>query len=71
MMIDRCFQGRGYGRATVQAAVDWMQRRHGCKRIFLGHRPQNVAASNLYESLGFSECGQSDTEVIRCLTMEA
>lgn len=69
MMIDRRFQRRGLGRATVRAAVEWMRQWHDCRRIYLGHRPQNDVAANLYESLGFRECGRSEAEVIRCLSL--
>ncbi|MEK4110947.1 RimJ/RimL family protein N-acetyltransferase [Paenibacillus sp. DS2363] len=40
-----------------------------CKRIMIGHRPENGIAGNLYESLGFQSVSEGliDGEVVRLL----
>ena len=69
-MVDEKHQGKGYGKAGLRAIIDRLKTQHGCRSVKLGHRPNNVVAVKLYESLGFQECGRTEKEVIRCLVME-
>jgi diamine N-acetyltransferase len=68
-MIDSKCQGRGYGKDALLALVQWMQKALDCKRILIGHRPENVVANALYESLGFQRISEEliDGEVVRAL----
>lgn len=50
-------QGRGYGRALLRHLLE-LSRDYGALMAFLEVRPSNLAAVNLYESLGFSEVGR-------------
>ncbi|MBY0119730.1 GNAT family N-acetyltransferase [Paenibacillus xylanexedens] len=69
LMIDTKYQGRGYGREALRKLIDLMKESLKCKRIMIGHRPENGIAGNLYESLGFQRVSEGliDGEVVRLL----
>lgn len=58
IMIDRRYQRRGLGRQTMEAIIENVRRRPGVRVIQLSVNPQNQAAIQLYESVGFSDTGQ-------------
>lgn len=68
IMIDEKHQGRGYGKAAMEALIQLMSISHGI-RIMIGHRPDNQIAGKLYESLGFNKVSEEviDGEIIRLL----
>lgn len=69
LMIDARYQGRGYGRAAMQAAIDVIRRQPACDQIAISYEPQNEAARSLYKSLGFNETGEViDGETVARLT---
>ena len=53
LMVDRRFQGQGYGRAALAALLPRMDSAGGKEKIFLGVHRADAAAVALYESLGF------------------
>ncbi len=62
LMIDREFQGRGFGRTAVGLALDFI-RSFPCGKAaycWLSYEPDNTAARNLYRSFGFEETGEKD-----------
>ncbi|MDR9854231.1 GNAT family N-acetyltransferase [Paenibacillus sp. VCA1] len=67
-MIDERHQGKGYGKAALKKLLEHM-RAINCKRVMIGHRPENLVAANLYESLGFMKVTEEivDGEIIRLL----
>lgn len=69
LMIDTKYQARGYGREALRKLIDLMKEALNCKRIMIGHRPENGIAGNLYESLGFQRVSEGliDGEVVRLL----
>ncbi|WP_339838239.1 GNAT family N-acetyltransferase [Paenibacillus sp. FSL R7-0272] len=69
VMIDSKYQGRGYGKEALRALIQRMQKTLNCKRILIGHRPDNHVAGALYESLGFQRISEQliDGEVVRAL----
>jgi diamine N-acetyltransferase len=69
-MIDENHQRKGYGRVAMREIIDLLKDQYGCRRVKLGHRPNNTVAARLYESLGFREVGRTEKEVIRCLEIE-
>ncbi len=72
LMIDREYQGRGYGRAAMALALDFIRSRPcgDAKCCWLSYEPENVAAKNLYRSFGFVETGDMDEgEVIAALEL--
>lgn len=67
-LIDKEYQGRGYGKEAVKALIALIKNRHNPSKVYIGHRPNNEIASNLYESLGFTDTGERHGgEIIRCL----
>ena len=56
-MIDQKFQGRGYGRATVREVVRRLKLMPEIEFIGTSVAHGNIAAEQLYRSLGFVESG--------------
>jgi diamine N-acetyltransferase len=57
LMIDRRFQGRGLGRAALEAVVELIRGR-GLPTIRLSVVPENEQALEFYRSNGFAETGE-------------
>ena len=53
LMIDREHQGQVFGRAAVIEVIRRLKLCPNVQRIATSHRPQNEAASHLFQSLGF------------------
>lgn len=68
LMIDDKHQGNGYGKAAMKILIQHMTISN-CKRVMLGHRPDNQIAGKLYESLGFTKVSNEviDGEIVRLL----
>lgn len=65
-MIDEQYQGKGYGRAALAAALEYIRtmpcgRAEYCR---LSYEPENSAAKALYASAGFLENGETDGDEI-------
>ena len=60
LMIDRKHQGKGYGRAAMEALIAIMDERVGCEEIVTSFVSANTVAANLCASLGF--CPTSEIE---------
>jgi diamine N-acetyltransferase len=58
LMIDRDYQGKGYGRAAMQAVIAEMTEKVGCEEIVTSFNPDNTVAAGLYASLGFQPTGE-------------
>jgi diamine N-acetyltransferase len=58
LMIDRRFQGRGYGRAAMSELLKLIREDESCEEISLCVAPDNVNARSLYRSLGFEGTGE-------------
>ena len=66
MMIDKKYQGRGYGREALRLVLDYIATKPfgDSDRIALTCNRDNSAALKLYESMGFSATGQEyDDEI--------
>lgn len=66
LMIDRSFQGRGYARQAMRAALDYI-RTFPCgpaKYCWLSYEPENAVAAKLYHQFGFVENGEYDDDEI-------
>lgn len=57
LMIDRRFQGRGYGRAAVGLVLDGFSE-DGTKAVSTGVDPDNGPSAALFRSLGFEPIGE-------------
>ena len=53
VMIDRRYQGKGYGRQAMRLMILYLRENLHVIRINIGHRKANQAAGHLYESLDF------------------
>ena len=66
LMIDKRYQGRGYGREAIGLALDFI-RTWPCgeaEYCSLSYEPENQVAAKLYRSLGFVENGEMDGDEI-------
>lgn len=58
VIIDTRHQGKGYGRATMEAVIGSIGRQAPeCRSIGLSCKPENAVAERLYRSLGFEPAG--------------
>ncbi|SMB97153.1 GNAT family N-acetyltransferase [Deinococcus hopiensis] len=73
VMVDGTFQGRGYGKQAVEAALAAIGQQHGHRRFALSYHPSNTVARSLYLGLGFQETGEMEDEevVARWTTMQS
>jgi diamine N-acetyltransferase len=68
MLIDAAEQGKGVGRAAVQAIVAWLSALPGARELRLTCHPDNTAARRLYEAAGFAPNGDlEDDEIVLAL----
>ena len=62
LLIDRAYQGRGYGAGAVAALLERLPKEYGKDRVFLSVYDDNQGAIRLYEKLGFAFNGELDTK---------
>lgn len=58
MMVDKGYQGQGYGRAAIEQAIEVMEQERPGQEIGLSFEPANHAAAALYAKLGFQLTGE-------------
>lgn len=66
LMIDKNYQGKGYGRKAMELALDFIKTLP-CGRAeycWLSYEPENEVAHKLYSSFGFVETGEFDGEEV-------
>lgn len=69
-MIDRRYQGRGFGRAALASALDEISAMPGIRKVSISYMPDNPTAKPFYASFGFVEAGiDEDGEMIAELTL--
>ena len=66
LMIDKRFQGRGYGREAIGLALDFIRTWPCGEAAYcaLSYEPENEVGAKLYHSLGFAENGEMDGDEI-------
>ena len=72
LMIDKNYQGKGFGREAVRLALEFIRTfPHGkAEYCALSYEPENTIARNLYASFGFVENGEMDgDEVVAVLKL--
>ena len=72
LMVDEKFQGKGYGKAGIKLALDFIKTWPCGKAEYcvISYEPENEAAKNLYASFGFEENGEmADEEVVAILKL--
>jgi len=57
-MIDGKHQGKGYGKAAMAAALEYIKRNPAFKTVRLSYEPANAVAEKLYLSFGFLPTGK-------------
>lgn len=62
LMIDQRYQKKGYGKAAVNLALDFIKTLPcgEARCCWLSYEPENSVARKLYQSFGFVETGQMD-----------
>ncbi len=73
LMIDKKYQGRGYGRKAMRLLIDRIRAEADEDRrvIYISFEPDNTPAKSLYESLGFVADGRVEYgEVVYKLDLE-
>ena len=55
LLIDRQYQGRGFGKEALLWAMDYLYAHHA-PQVLLSVHPDNTNARRLYESVGFTYC---------------
>ena len=70
-MIDKSFQGKGYGKAAMFCVIDEMTDRYKKDKIYLSFQPDNTLAQKLYEKIGFNNTGRVEHgEYVYCLDVK-
>jgi diamine N-acetyltransferase len=64
IIVDRRYQGNGYGKAAIQAIIDQL-RAHvpSCQRLGLSYKQANRVAERLYSAFGFQPTGVIHDEI--------
>lgn len=62
LVVDAARQGRGYGRAAVEALAAHLLAQPGCSFLALTVHGDNEVARRLYAALGFTETGEVDDD---------
>jgi diamine N-acetyltransferase len=65
LMIDHRYQGRGYGRASLEVLLAQIRTQPDARAIEVNYDPANEVAATLYTQLGFQPTGQLDDGEIR------
>jgi diamine N-acetyltransferase len=60
LMIDKSHQGKGHGRAAVEALVEHVRTRRGARRLLVSHVKSADQLGRFYRSLGFRYTGAED-----------
>lgn len=60
LMIDRAFQGRGFGRGAVERLIEHVKTRPGAVELLVSHVEAAEALGRFYTSLGFRYTGKVD-----------
>jgi diamine N-acetyltransferase len=70
LMIAAEHQGKGYGKAAVQALLELL-RQKGCRVVMVGYAKDNNVAKGLYAGLGFTETGlDEEGDMVARLALE-
>ena len=66
LMIDKKYQGKGYGKEAIKQLLDIVTRKYGNILFYTSIEPKNSYALNLYQSMGFKKTGEImwDEEVL-------
>jgi diamine N-acetyltransferase len=69
-MIDARYQGRGYGRARMEAVIAQIKREPGAHRIAISYDTSNLVMARLCGSVGFLPTGRViEDEIEACISL--
>ena len=72
VMVDRSFQGKGYGRATMRLLLERLRAIPGCDKVAISYEPENDTARRLYANFGFRETDEViEGETVARLSFDA
>ncbi|UJF35684.1 GNAT family N-acetyltransferase [Paenibacillus hexagrammi] len=75
VMLGHPYQGKGYGKAILQAIIDTMVDLYECKEIYLSVIHNNERAIRTYEKMGFKPTGEIEKgfhdEPVYCLKLNS
>lgn len=54
-MIDRKYQGKGYGKKAVLEFLEHFRQKHGADKIYISVSLKNIVARKMYTDIGFRE----------------
>ncbi len=54
-MIDKQYQGKGYGKKAVMEFLDYFKRKHNSDKIYISVSLENLIARKMYSDIGFKE----------------
>lgn len=57
-MVDKNFQGKGYGKAGLKTVIKFLKDKYSCTEIYLDVAEENEIATNLYIKAGFKLTGK-------------
>jgi diamine N-acetyltransferase len=61
----------GYGKEALKEIIKHISDLHGSEEIMIGHKPDNIIAARLYETVGFDETGEIiNGEIIRRIRLK-
>jgi diamine N-acetyltransferase len=58
VMVDRRYQGHGFGREAMRLLLDRLRSIQGCDEVAISYEPENEVARHLYATCGFHETGE-------------
>ncbi len=67
-MIDQRYQGKGYGKKSMELILQKLYIDYKCNKIYLSAIEDNVFAISLYEKLGFKKTRFKDSKGERIMT---
>ncbi len=67
-MIDKKYQGKGYGKKSIELIVQKLYDEYNCKKIYLSVHENNVNAIELYKKLGFKKTMLKEPKGERIMT---
>jgi diamine N-acetyltransferase len=72
LMIDRRYQGQGYGRAAIAAVIETIREVPESRVLYTSYVPENTHAGHLYAAMGFQDTGRLlDGEIILALPLKS
>jgi diamine N-acetyltransferase len=60
LMIDKSFQGRGYGHVAVERLIEHVRTRPGAAELYVSHMETAEPLGRFYSSLGFRYTGEKN-----------